>query len=210
MNDWRSDVWRLLAGLFAAPLTEAAVESYRDGEGSAFLSELRQVPALRPGIERMRQALQLLPPGAAGAAQLARAYTLLFSGVGGPDTVALYESCFTEDYGRLFGVAEGAMRGLLTRLDLRIAACGNEPADHVAIELAAMAELVAHAPEQEQRAFLDRLKAWIPAFCAACVSFDRDGFYAGAAIVLDAFLRQHLDATEIPDSLRNQFLGGNA
>jgi TorA-specific chaperone len=202
MNEWRISTGRLLAGLFAAPLGEAAVESYRAGEGSACLRELRQVPALRPGIERMRRVLRLLPAGPAGSAELARAYTLLFSGVGGPETVPPYESAFTEGSGRLFGAAEGRMRALLAKLDLHVAAAGNEPADHVAIELAVLVELLARAPQDEQRAFLDRLNAWIPAFCEACGTLDRSGFYAGAAMVLAAFLRLQFDAAEERDEVR--------
>jgi TorA-specific chaperone len=211
MNEWRIDVWRWLAGLFAAPLAAAAVESYRHGEGGAYLRALRRLPALQPGIERMAHALQLLPPGAAAAAQLARAYTLLFSGVGGPATVPPYQSAFTEASGRLFGSAEGEMRGLLAKLDLHIAACGNEPADHLATELAVMAELIAAAPWPEQRDFLDRLLAWIPAFSEACVALDRSGFYAGAALVLAGFLRLQSEAGEtVASALHNQFCGGNA
>jgi TorA-specific chaperone len=196
MNDWRIDVWRWLAGLFGGPLAEAAVESYRDGDGSEYLRELGQVPPLQPGIEQMQRGLQRLPHAAAGAAELARAYTLLFSGVGGAETVPPYQSAFTEGTFRLFGVAEAEMRRLLAKLDLHVAAPGNEPADHVATELAVMAELVARAPQQEQRAFLDRLQAWIPSFCEACTSLDRSGFYAGAAMVLAAFLRLQCDGGE--------------
>jgi len=207
MNEWRISTWQLLAGLFASPLAEAAAESYRAGEGRECLRELRLVPALQPGIDRMRRVLQLLPTGSAGAAELAHAYTLLFSGVGGPETVPPYESAFTEDTGRLFGAAEGQMRALLLKLDLHVAAPGNEPADHVAIELAVMAELITHATQDEQRAFLDRLSAWIPAFCEACGSLDRSGFYAGAAMVLAAFLRLQFDATENRDAVQEETSG---
>ncbi len=177
--------WRWLAGVFAAPLDgHALAESRADTEQ---FEAVAQYAALAPGLRRMRDALADLPSGAEGVATLAHAYTRLFSGAGGPDTVSPYESAFTTPNGRLFGAAEARMRALLGDLNLRVADGVGEPADHIAIELAAMAELAGPAAKSPQRAALARsLRDWLGAFRDACAAHDPHGFYAGAATVAAA------------------------
>jgi TorA-specific chaperone len=174
--------WRWLAGVFAAPLdADALAESRADTEQ---FEAMAQYAALAPGLRRMRDALANLPAGTEGVSTLAHAYTLLFSGAGGPDTVPPYESAFTTPNGRLFGAAEARMRALLGDLDLRVADGLGEPADHIAIELAAMAELAGAAARPPQRAALARsLQDWLGGFRDACAAHDPHGFYAGAATV---------------------------
>jgi TorA-specific chaperone len=186
-----ADALRWLAGLFAAPLPAEAVSSLRVGPGAVQLALLAQIPELAEGAERMRCGLAALPDGAAGAAVLAQCHTLLFSGAGGPDTVPPYESAFTSASGRLFGAAEGRFRRLLAELNLRVAAGPAEPADHVAVELATLAELLAAphpAADGPCLAVAAVLQGWLGRFAAACAARDRSGFYAGAATVAAALV----------------------
>ena len=135
-------------------------------------------------------ALDALPAGAEGVAALARAYTLLFSGAGGPQTVPPYESAFTTPNGRLFGEPEARMRALLAELNLHVAKELGEAADHVAVEFAVMAELPAGSARRDDLArHLDR---WLNDFRAGCAARDGTGFYAGAAMVATALARQEL------------------
>ena len=76
----------------------------------------------------------------------------------------------------------------------------QEPADHLAIELDLMGNLIIHAAEAttaaqreswlgEQEALLhEHLLAWFPRFEAACGGADQFGFYGASARLLGVFL----------------------
>jgi len=186
-------IWRWLSGIFAAPLDAEALAACR--ANVRFAAELSQDPALVDGRRMMQGALDALPDGAEATRILERSYFLLFSGAGGPATAAPYESVFTPRGGRLFGESEARMRTLLRHLGLHVAAGPGEPADHVAIECAVMAELPAGAP---LRADLTRhLDGWLPDFRDACGEFDASRFYAGAAMIAAALARQELADTPL-------------
>jgi TorA-specific chaperone len=184
-------IWRWLAGVFAAPLDGAALEASR--LASDEIESVAEHPMLLQGLRRMQTALAELPPGEEGVAALALSHTLLFSGVAGPDTVPPYESAFTEPRGRLFGAAEARMRALLRAMDLHVATGVGEPADHIAIELAAMAELVgASVPTASRGALAHALNGWLGDFRDACTARDRCDFYSGAATVAAALAELEL------------------
>ena len=129
------------------------------------------------------------------ALDLAAAFTRLFSGVAGQRTVPPYESFYAHDSGRLFQEPAEKSAETLAALGTRVSESFSEPADHVAVQLAIMAELVRRGGPRlknlaDQRRFLDRrLLSWVSDFRDACAEFDRSGFYAAAADSLVAFLR---------------------
>ena len=81
----------------------------------------------------------------------------------------------------------------------------TRPPDHIAVELAAAARLLAEG-EPDAEAIIARLQGWIPAFAADCAAADANGFWAGAAAVLIAIVglatRQPANA-EIPDATKH-------
>src|SRR4029077_19098984 len=173
-----------LAGIFAAPLDPEAIADCRAGIAA---SEAAEDSVLSPGLRHMRQALDALPTGAERVATLERAYTLLFSGAGGPNSVPPYESAFTTPNGRLLGEPEARMRALLAELNLHVAKELGEAADHVAVEFAVMAELPIRSARREELA--RHLDGWLNGFRDACAARDGSGFYAGAAMVATALAR---------------------
>jgi TorA specific chaperone len=179
--DQNAASWRWLAGVFAAPLDQDAIAACRMNIAASGDS---------PGLDLMGEALNALPAGAQGAATLAHAYTLLFSGAGGPETVSPYESAFATPTGRLFGEPEARMRALLAELDLHVAGDFAEPADHIAVELATMARLPVGSARREELAL--RLDGWLPGFRDGCAARDGTGFYAGAAMVAATLARHEV------------------
>lgn len=186
-----SAVWRWLSAIFAAPLDDEALAICH---ANVAFGAVAENSTLVPELRAMRDAMNALPLGTAGTARLARAYTLLFSGAGGPATIAPYESMFATSNGRLFGEPEARMRALLRDLDLHVASGPGEPADHVSIEFAVMAEL---AEDSGRRADLARhLDGWLGDFRHACAVVDETRFYAAAATLAAALARQESRAAE--------------
>ena len=77
----------------------------------------------------------------------------------------------------------------------------GEPADHVAIECAVMAELPAGAPLRTDLA--RRMDGWLGDFRDACGTFDESRFYAGAATIAAALARQEGPRPRFNSSHRN-------
>jgi TorA-specific chaperone len=193
---WNSLIAEWAAGLFMAPLSTPAVNSYRDGLGSAFLDILGNEIGCKSGAQRMQWALITEASAAAVARKLAATFTVLFDGVGGHRTVSLYESAHVSESGRLFQSPVSDMHLLLRQADMAIDDTFREPADHLSIELALWARLMrAGAGHRAQAALVyHHLIAWVPMFADRCRDADDTGFYAGAARVLAGFLAAQQEA----------------
>lgn len=182
-----------LARVFAAPPDAAFVRSCRDGVGGALLAMLAEDGAQYPAVRRMTDVLADPHGEDAVAEELARVYTRLFSGVAGPDTVSLYASAHLK--GRLFGDATARMDGVLTALGMSVAAENSEPADHLPIQLAVLAEVLRRGDAAFAHRFCEQqLRNWLPTFLDQCRARDPSGFYAGAAKVIDRVTADHVSA----------------
>lgn len=187
---WHASIFEWLAGLFMAPVPEAAVASYRDGLGASLLDAIGEEAGCDAGVLRMRSALIADASAAATARSLAVSFTVLFDGVGGPRTVSPYESAYVGATRRLFGAPTADMDRLLRHHDVATGDAVHEPPDHLSIELALLARLMReNADNDAQSALLDdHLLVWVPTFAERCCDADGTGFYAGAVRVLTAFL----------------------
>lgn len=173
----------LLAGFFAAPPESATVATLRRGAGADLL-------ATTAAAGDLGDAAAAFTAGLAGdesdedlARRLGRAFGLLFLGIGGPATVAPYES-FHRCGGRLFQAPVGEMDRLLAEHDLSVALTG-EPSDHLSIETALLAHLAATG-HPDRIAVAERLALWVPGFRDDLEVLDGTGCYAGAARLLAA------------------------
>lgn len=185
----RVAAYRWLSALFARPPDAAALAVYAGADGAALLDALAADPALAPAAEKLRARSREADLRAA-ALTLAGAFERLFSGVGGRRTASPYASVHTSERGLTHQEAMAEAQRDLDGLGLHVAGLA-EPPDHVAVLLAAMAELAERgAPEPEQAAFLERhLLRWTGGLRDDCRAFDRDGFYAAAAAATDDFIR---------------------
>lgn len=181
-------IFEWLAALFAAPPSPEAVAAHRRGPTSDRMVRLAADPALAAGIAAMRVDLVRPIDDAALTAEFGRTYGRLFEGIGGPGTVAPYESAHRCG-GRLFQAPTSEMEALLAAHDLSVSAATAEPADHLAIELALMARFVA-TDDPARAAMSGRLAGWIPAFAAAVIAADVSPFWAGAARILRAVVER--------------------
>jgi TorA-specific chaperone len=185
------DLWVWLAGLFAAAPSPEALAATRHGPLADALALLALDDDLAPGLARLRAAAATDEDPASVTARFGIAFGRLFLGIGGPDTVAPYESAHTGT-GRLFQAPVGEMERLLAAHDLAVAVDLREPADHLSIELALMARLAA-ADHPDRTAFAARLAAWVPRFCRLCIAHDPTGYFGGAAEVLAALVAREAE-----------------
>lgn len=88
-----------------------------------------------------------------------------------------YESFYMNDQGRLFQEPHIEMTHILSELDVSIVHSCKEPADHLALELAALAE----ALRQQNFTFIDalslRLSQWIPQMNTTINRVANNSFY---------------------------------
>lgn len=187
---WNAAIADWLAGLFVAPPSADMVVSYREGFGAAFLDALGDEPGCAPAVRMMRAALAVDAPVDAIAREIAIDFTRLFEGLGGSQTVSLYENAHFGIAGHQLHAAASDMNRLLRQFDVSIDAAFREPSDHLSVELALLARLMRHeADDDALAALLDRhLLDWTRSFADRCRDHDRSGFYAGGAQVLTAFL----------------------
>jgi TorA specific chaperone len=183
-----------LARVFSAPPDATFVGSCRHGVGAALLATFADDDDLRPEVQQMMDALGEPLADDMMAGVLDRLYTRLFSGVAGPETVSLFASAHLE--GRLFGDATARMDATLAELGMSVAADSHEPADHLAIQLAVLCELLRRDDTTIAQRFADKQMCnWVPMFANHCRSRDPGGFYAGAATLVDHITSAHATAS---------------
>jgi TorA specific chaperone len=179
-----------LARVFSAAPDTTFVGSCRHGVGAALLTTLAENDAQFPAVQQMTDALAVPPAEDKVVEQLERVYTRLFSGVAGPDTVSPFASAHLE--GRLFGDATAHMDVALAELGMSVAADNLEPADHVAIQLAVLCELLRRDDTMAAQRFAEQqMSNWVPMFANRCRARDPGGFYAGAATLVDHITSVH-------------------
>lgn len=126
-------------------------------------------------------------PAARMSVELQRRHAALFGGIfrqrGAPPYASVWDGT-----GRLFGPAVERMQALLRELDVHLAPDCKEPADHVAIELLALAEALRQDRTPLVEALAMEMRGWGARFAAALISADGYGFYGNAARFLTALL----------------------
>ncbi|WP_311948775.1 TorD/DmsD family molecular chaperone [Halomonas piscis] len=186
-----------LGGVFAAPPEAELVEAYAAPAGRDALARMGEWLNAREAARALDQALTREAP-AALAVTLQRRYTALFEGIFPSSAVLPYESAWQPgaDGTVLGGTPVTEMEATLRELDLHVSSECCEPADHLSIELAALAMALRDGQKRLARALIRRLQGWVPAFCAALSRRDSGGLYAAAGDLLLALIRESAAALE--------------
>ncbi|UXN07619.1 MULTISPECIES: TorD/DmsD family molecular chaperone [unclassified Bartonella] len=190
--DWFSN-------LLIAPPDIKLLAEYQTNALSEFLEELGLSLNATKLTGSLTKCLQSNSPEALQGL-LSRQYVALFDGFAGPNTVPPYESYYKDAQGRLFQQPYVEMLNILGALDVSVASNCKEPADHLALELAALAE----ALRQQNSPFIvnlvDRLMSWVPAMGDAVGEKANASFYAELLALLVVYLsslNSHLQAENI-------------
>lgn len=116
---------------------------------------------------------------------LQRRHTALFSGIFRQRGVSPYASAW-DGTGHLYGDAVQRMQNLLATLDVHLPAQYPEPADHLSIQLAALAEALRQERADCVHALMAELTDWSSRFADALAQLDENGFYGNTARLLAA------------------------
>ncbi|MFA7429570.1 MAG: molecular chaperone TorD family protein [Rhodospirillaceae bacterium] len=190
----RAFLFDWLAAVFLYEPDAATVAVLRGSEGEALLAAVGAMPGLAEDAAAIGAAVRAVYARAGSdadaAAALAARFGTLFLGAGGPGSAHPYASIYMER--RTHGTATDRSVAFLASHDLAVGTAVAEPADHIAVQLAALAELSrreavadpgsAAALYAAQKAFVSaEFLNWAPAFRARVERDDPNGFYAAAA-----------------------------
>lgn len=196
----RALVLTWLSALFASRPTADFVASHRRGPAGALLRRLGRDADCTTGIATMIACLDAAVDDATLADDLGRQFGLAFEGIGGPRTAPPFESVYRQGAPwRLFQEPASEMSELLARHDLSFVSGLAVSSDHLAVELALAAHLLADG-DAAFPAMIERLALWVPAFAARCAEVDRTGFWRGAARVLATVVARERSAHAITPS----------
>ena len=199
-NEQRAEIYWWMSSLLSRELTDDDITEYLGGEMRTFLSGLGMTPELKQPVEAFLDALSRLENREDAQLELAADFCGLFLST--PKSGALpYASMYVGKSGLLNDKPAQDMNKLMEEYSIAQRKEFNEPADHVAVELDFMGNLIILANNQENeekaetvmQAQLDFINTmllnWLPAFTKSCESRDNFGFYAAAANLLLAFCK---------------------
>ena len=208
----RAGLYGWFARLYAEEVSEEMYRSHLANGGFAPFTGLAEL-GLGAEVHRLDAAIATLRAEQLPRLELAADFAQLFL-LDGKTSALPYASAYagTDSASPLFGAAEARMRDFLTASGLSIQADFREPADHLAVPLALMAELAGKDASAEdfpaaaaaQAAFIrSAVLEWLPHFVARCQQTrPRFDVYPALAALLLGFVRA--DAAFLED------VGGSA
>ena len=195
----RAGLYGWFSRLYAEEVSEPLYRSHFADGGFAPFAGLAEL-SLEAEVQRLDAAIATLRAEQLPRLELAADFAQLFL-LDGKTSALPYASAYagTDSASPLFGAAEARMRDFLAASGLSIQADFREPADHLAVPLALMAELAGAASSAEdiptaaatQADFLrTALLDWLPRFVERCQQArPRFDVYPALAALLLGFVR---------------------
>ena len=185
----RAGLYGWFSRLYAEEVSDEMFRSHFADGGFAPFAGLAEL-SLEAEVQRLDAAIATLRAEQLPRLELAADFAQLFL-LDGKTSALPYASAYagTDSASPLFGAAEARMRDFLAASGLSIQADFREPADHLAVPLALMAELAGAASSAEdipRTAVLD----WLPRFVERCQQArPRFDVYPALAALLLGFVR---------------------
>ncbi|MFB9214953.1 molecular chaperone TorD [Vibrio sinaloensis] len=198
-NEKRAEIYWWLSSLLAKELTEENLAHYHSPEIRSFLSGLGENEALKPAITKVIDALNRLLDREDAQLELSADFCDLFL-KSDKDSALPYASMYIGKTGLLNDEPAREIETLMSQHGVQVDKNLNEPADHIAIELDFLGNLIIRSNELEQEHALEaalseqetfirqHLLSWTPAFSTKCQTLDDFGFYAAIVSLMVAFL----------------------
>ena len=197
-NEQRAEIYWWLSSLFAKELTQEELDHYHSVEIRSFLNGLGENETLKPAIDTLVDALNRLQTREDAQLELSADFCDLFLKTDKHGALP-YASMYIGKTGLLNDKPAKDMEDIMAKHNLVVNQDLKEPADHIAIELDFLGNLIIRSNETEleeeleksfavQQQFIEQqLLTWVPKFNARCREIDSFGFYASIASLLVAF-----------------------
>jgi TorA-specific chaperone len=195
-NEIRASIYWWFATVFTKELDKQQLAAYSEGEGAELLEHLADTVELSSAVSMIKNSLAKLSVYQHPELELAADFCQQFlsdSKVGAPPYASVYLSANK----LMFQEPHEKMRALLVSQGLQVDPNFNEPADHLAIQLDYLGNLILReAPAQQQADFINQhLLAWLPQWLDALRKVSKGGLYQGFAELLVGYL--HLELAEL-------------
>lgn len=198
-NEKRAEIYWWLSSLFAKELTDENIDQYHSAEIRSFLAGLGENESLTGPVNKMVDALNRLMDREDAQSELSADFCDLFLKSDKHGALP-YASMYIGKSGLLNDEPAKEMAELMMKNGVAIDKELNEPADHIAIELDFLGNLIIRSNERDQEESLEAalseqaqfiqtyILSWTPQFAKKCQQADEFGFYAAASALLVAFL----------------------
>lgn len=182
----RAAIYQWFSQLLFQELSEAQLAALGSQESRVWIASLSAIPGLASDIKGFERSLTRVLQRAARAQELAADFASLFL-LAPPVGVSPYAGHYPHTTP---AQERRQMNALLVEQEL--APRENEASDHIAIQLALMAEQVSReAPVATQYYFLQHhILCWTPLFMVSCQQRDARGFYVLAVVMMVHFMRE--------------------
>ncbi len=200
----RSEIYWWLSSTLATELTSEQLARYQSTEVHSFLQGLAMTPQLTEPVNSFLSRLAAANLRNNARLELSADFAQAF--LGNTKTSAPpYESVFTSTDGHLMQEAYVQMTKILEQYNINVSEKYCEPADHIAIQLDFMGNLVLktlesnsdaeiHAAFAAQHSFIEQhLLNWLPALALKVKECDSFGFYATVIELTLAFCQLDSD-----------------
>ncbi|KOO05283.1 molecular chaperone TorD [Vibrio nereis] len=198
-NEKRAEIYWWLSSLLARELTQEGLEQYHSAEIRSFLSGLGENESLKPAVTKVVDTLNRLLDRDDAQLELAADFCDLFL-KSDKDSALPYASMYIGKSGLLDDKPAREIEALMQTRGITVDKNLNEPADHIAIELDFLGNLIIlsnkldneselnSALEEQEHFIQQHLLSWAPQFSAKCQKLDKFGFYAAIVQLLVSFL----------------------
>ncbi|GEM74924.1 molecular chaperone TorD [Vibrio sagamiensis] len=203
-NEKRAEIYWWFSSLFAKELTQKELDTYHGVEIRSFLTGLGSNESLKPSISLVVDALNRLQEREDAQLELAADFCDLFLKTEKYGALP-YASMYIGESGLLNDKPAENIEKLMADFGVEVDKNLKEPADHLAIELDFLGNMIIRTNEETceqkiEQAFSDQndfiqqhLLSWLPQFDAKCQKFDEFGFYSSISQLLISFCK--LDST---------------
>ncbi|GLS92201.1 chaperone protein TorD [Psychromonas marina] len=193
LNEQRASIYWWFATLLTKELDQQQLSYYFSGEGLALLTQLEQEVLFKEPVLQIKSALVQMMAIKQPNLELAADFSELFltdAKKGAPP----YASVYLSESGQLFEKPHLQMLELFKSEGLMIDPNFKEPADHIAIQLDYLGNLIIKEAQQSSTAQTEfiqqQLLSWLPPFVNATKKVNNSGFYQGVCQLLLQFVEQ--------------------
>lgn len=186
IHQQRAAVYQWFSQLLFRELDEKQLASLENGDSQAWIASLAAVPGVSAEVKRFERSLGRVLRRDSRQLELAADFASLFL-LAPPASVSPYAGHYPHTT-----VAEERRQMNVLLIEQGLAARENEPSDHIAVQLALMARMVAKEERlSAQYYFLHHhILCWAPLFRDACLVRDNEGFYPQAVNLIVRFMQE--------------------